>query len=105
MLDFNKDNFAAEVLEAPGKIFVMFTGDGWAPCAAIKPFVAGCSEKYGDKLKFGTVNTGTNKRLAIGQRVMGIPTMVVYEKGEKVETLGKDDASEANIEAFIQRHI
>jgi thioredoxin 1 len=71
----------------------------------VKPFVVGCSEKYGDKLKFGVVNTGANKRLAIGQRVMGIPTMVVYEGGEKLETLGKDDASEANIEALVQRYI
>jgi len=51
------------------------------------------------------VDTGANKRLAIGQRVMGIPTMVVYEGGEKLETLMKDDASEANVEALIQRHI
>ena len=51
------------------------------------------------------VNTGTNKRLAIGQRVMGIPTFVVYEGGEKVETLGKEDATEANVEALIGRHI
>jgi len=28
MLDLNKENFPAEVLEASGKIFVMFTGDG-----------------------------------------------------------------------------
>ena len=51
------------------------------------------------------VNTGTNKRLAIGQRVMGIPTMVIYQGGEKLETLGKDDATEANVEALINRHI
>jgi hypothetical protein len=36
---------------------------------------------------------------------MGIPTMVIYEGGEKLETLGKDDANEANIEALVQRHI
>ena len=51
------------------------------------------------------MDTGTNKRLAIGQRVMGIPTFVVYEGGEKIETLGKDDTTETNIEALIERHI
>jgi hypothetical protein len=28
MLEFNKDNFDTEVLQANGKVFVMFSGDG-----------------------------------------------------------------------------
>jgi thioredoxin 1 len=43
--------------------------------------------------------------LAIGQKVMGIPTMVVYENGEKLETIGKDVINEASVEEMIERHI
>ncbi len=31
--------------------------------------------------------------------------MAIYENGEKLEELIKDDATEKNIEAMIQRHI
>jgi thioredoxin 1 len=39
MLDLTKENFAEEVLQAEGKVFVDFYGDGCVPCAALMPFV------------------------------------------------------------------
>ena len=50
MLDLTKENFAAEVLEAEGKVFVDFYGDGCVPCAALMPFVHQYAEEYGDKM-------------------------------------------------------
>ena len=44
MLDVTKDNFAAEVLEAPGKILVDYYGDGCVPCAALMPHVHAFAE-------------------------------------------------------------
>ena len=105
MLELTKENFEAEVLGAGGKVFVDFYGDGCVPCAALMPFVHTCAEKYGDKLKFTALNTTKARRLAIGQKVLGLPVMAVYQNGEKIEELVKDDATEQNIEAMIQRHI
>jgi len=105
MLELNKENFEAEVLQAEGKVFVDFYGDGCVPCQALLPFVHNCAEKYGDKIKFTALNTSKARRLAISQQVLGLPVMAVYENGAKVEELVKDDATEANIEAMINRHI
>jgi len=105
MLDLNKDNFEQEVLEASGKVFVDFYGDGCVPCQALSPFVHACADKYGDKIKFTMLNTTKARRLAISQKVLGLPVMAIYEGGEKVEELVKDDATEQNIEAMIARHI
>lgn len=105
MLDLNKDNFEAEVLNAPAKVFVMFSGDGCAPCAAIKPFVMQCGEKYADKLKFGHLLTNQNRRLAIGQKVMGIPFMGIYENGQRIDQLTKDEITGESVEALIQKHL
>ena len=73
------------------------------PCEAIKPFVAGCSEKYGDKMKFAYYAGGG--RLAIKQKVMGVPTMAIYDNGEKVDSIVKDEVSEAAIEALIAKYV
>ena len=105
MLELNKDNFEAEVLQAEGKVFVDYYGEGCVPCEAIMPFVVSCAEKYGDKLKFGKLNTTKARRLAISQKVMGLPVVAIYENGQKIEELVKDDATEANIEAMIVRNI
>ena len=105
MVELTKDNFEKEVIQATGKVFVDFYGDGCVPCQALMPFVHSCAEQYGDKLKFAALNTTKARRLAIGQKVLGLPVMAVYENGEKIEELIKDDATEANIEAMIQRHI
>lgn len=105
MIDVNKENFEAEVTQHTGKIFAFFGGPGWAPCEAIKPFVTGCGEKYGDKIKFVKIDTGSNKRLAMSQKVMSIPAVLIYGNGEKIETLLKDDVTESNIEALIAKYI
>jgi len=105
MVELTKDSFEKEVIQATGKVFVDFYGDGCVPCQALMPFVHSCAEQYGDKLKFAALNTTKARRLAIGQKVLGLPVMAVYENGEKIEELIKDDATEANIEAMIQRHI
>jgi len=104
MLEVNKDTFEAEVLQAQGKVLVDYYGDGCVPCEALLPFITAMSEKYGDKLKFVKLNTTKARRLAIGQKILGLPVIAVYENGTKLEELVKDDATEANIEAMILRH-
>jgi hypothetical protein len=36
---------------------------------------------------------------------MSLPTLAIYEGGQKVDSILKDGIAERNIEAFIQRHI
>jgi len=105
MLEVNKDTFEAEVLQAQGKVVVDYYGDGCVPCEALLPFVNAMAEKYGDKIKFVKLNTTKARRLAIGQKILGLPVIAVYENGAKLEELVKDDATEANIEAMIVKHI
>ena len=104
MLETTKETFETEVLQATGKVLVDFYGDGCVPCEALLPFVTSMSQKYGDKLKFVKLNTTKARRLAIGQKILGLPVIAIYENGAKLEELIKDDATEANIEAMITKH-
>jgi len=105
MLDLDRNNFEEEVLNAEGTVFVDFYGDGCVPCEALSPFVDEMAEKYGDKLKFTKLNTSKARRLAISQRVLGLPVMAIYKDGEKVEELVKDDCTHENIENMIKKYI
>lgn len=105
MLEVGKENFEVEVLQASGKVLVDFYGEGCEPCKALMPFVHEMAEKYGDKLKFVALNTTKARRLAISQKVMGLPVIAVYENGAKVKELVKEECTEAAIEELIKAHI
>lgn len=105
MILCDKTTFEDEVLKAEGTVLVDFFGDGCAPCAALMPHIEGLSEQYGDKIKFCKLNTSGARRLAIGQKIMGLPVIAIYKGGEKVEELIKDDATSEAVEAMIQKYI
>jgi len=105
MLEVTKTDFEDEILKADGYVLVDFFGDGCVPCEALMPHIHGFAEKYGDKMKFASLNTTKARRLAIGQKVLGLPVIAVYKDGEKVEELVKDDATAENVEAMIQKYI
>lgn len=105
MMDVDKLTFEAEVLKAPGKILVDFYGDGCVPCAALMPHIEEFCKQYGDKLKFCRINTTKARRLAISQRVLGLPVIAIYENGAMVDSCVKDDATPENVEAMIKKNI
>ena len=105
MLDVTKDNFAAEVLEAPGKILVDYYGDGCVPCAALMPHVHGFAEVYGDKIKFCALNTTKARRLAISQKILGLPVIAIYRNGEMIDSRVKEEATPESVEEMIKKYI
>lgn len=104
MLVVDKDTFEEEVLSAQEVVFVDFFGDGCEPCKALLPHVEQFAEKFGDKLKFTKLNTTKARRLAISQKILGLPVMAIYRNGEKVEELVKDEATPEAIEAMIKKY-
>lgn len=105
MLEVNKENFEAEVLNYTEKpVFVDFWGDKCEICKQLMPDVHKLEEKYGDKIKFTSLNTSSNRRLAISQKVLGLPTMIMYVNGEKAEVLTPDKISSiADVEEMVKR--
>lgn len=104
MLEVDKTTFEAEVLQAPGKVVVDFYGDGCVPCVALMPHVHEFAEKYGATLKFCALNTTKARRLAISQKILGLPVIAVYENGEMIDSCVKDDATPENVEAMIKKY-
>lgn len=105
MLELDKNTFEAEVLQAEGKILVDFYGNGCVSCEALMPHVHDFEKTYGEKLKFCAINTSKARRLAISQKVLGLPVIAIYEKGEMVDSCVKEDATPENVEAMIKKHV
>jgi len=103
MIELNKENFDAEVLEAKCPVLVDFWSPKCDPCMALLPSVEQLAEEMEGKVKFCKVNALENRRLCIKEKVLGLPTIQIYNNGEKVVELTKDDATEANIRAELAK--
>lgn len=104
MVELDRKNFDSEVKESQGYTFVDYWSDGCEPCKALMPGVHELAEKYGDKIKFCSLNITKARRVAISQQVLGLPTMLMYKDGEKVDEITKDDATLENIETMIKKY-
>lgn len=105
MLAVDKDTFEAEVLQAEGFVLVDYWGDGCEPCKALLPDIEALSEEFEGKVKFTKLNTTQARRLAISQKVLGLPTIVLYKDGAKIAEVTKEDATKAGIKAMIEANI
>ncbi len=104
MLALDKDTFEKEVLQAEGLVFVDFWSQSCEPCKALFPDVEKLAEKYEGSMKFTNMDTTKARRVAIGQKVLGLPTLAIYRDGQKIEEVTKDDATVENIEAMIAKY-
>ena len=105
MIELTKDTFEEEVLKTDEKVLVDYWSDGCEPCKALMPDVEELAKKYEGKVKFCKLNTSKARRLAISQRVMGLPAIVLYKDGEKIGECTKEDATKENIEEMIEKNL
>ena len=82
----------------------VFSAD-WCPdCQVIKGVLPGLETEYGDRFDFAMVNRDKFMSLAETYQVMGIPSFLVFRRGEVVDTfissLGK---TRLEITRFLDR--
>ena len=104
MVNLTKENFDAEVVNYSEKaVFVDFWGDKCEVCKDLMPGVHELEDKYSDKIKFASLNIGGSRRLAISQRVLGLPTMIIYKNNEKLSTITPENIETIDdVENFIK---
>ncbi len=105
MFELDKDTFETEVIKGEGYVLVDFWSEGCEPCKALMPDIQEMEKTYGDKVKFTKLDTTKARRLAIKEKVLGLPTIAIYKDGQKVDELTKEDATAANVEAMVKKYI
>ncbi len=104
MIALSKSNFTEEVLESKGLVIVDFWGEGCVPCQALMPDFESLESQY-NQVKFAKLNTTAERKLALSQRVLGLPTIVLYKNGERMGECTKNTASLEGIKALIESQL
>lgn len=85
MKNIKKEEFAAEVLGANGKVLVDFWASWCGPCRAQSPILEELAALRPD-IKIVKVNVDAESELASEYGVMSIPTLALFDGGEQVKT-------------------
>ena len=104
MVELDKKNFEEEVLNAESTVLVDYWGPTCEPCKALMPHVHKLEETYGEKVKFCSLDITKARRLAIKQKVMGLPAIIIYKDGEEVERLAESEATAAAVEEMVKKY-
>jgi thioredoxin len=88
-------------------VLVDFWGPRCGPCLKLMPWVEKLADELAesDSARIVKVNTAENRRLAMGLRVMGLPTFALYSEGQEVARLTGDDCTPKGILDLLQRHV
>lgn len=105
MIELDKDNFEQEVLKADGYVLVDFWSPTCEPCKALMPHVHELEKTHGDKIKFSSLDITKARRLAIGQKVLGLPVVAIYKDGERIDSVVADEANPKSVEELIKKYI
>ena len=104
MISLNKENFKQEISE--GVSFVDFWGNNCQKCLQFMDGIEQLSQKYSENMKFFKFNVDEDKMFSIKEKVMGLPTIIIYENGIQKSRLMPNNINSLNdIEEFIKKNI
>ncbi len=76
-----------EVLGADKLVMVDFWAVWCGPCRMVAPTVEELAKEYADKIIVAKLNTDENPDIASRYKIMGIPTIMFFKGGEKVDQI------------------
>lgn len=87
IVELNKSNWDAEITNYQGYAMVDFWAVWCGPCRMIAPTIEELAKEYAGKLKVCKLNTDDNPDIAGQFKIMGIPTIIFFKNGQKVDQL------------------
>lgn len=87
MIELDKNNFDDVAAQSEQLLVIDFWGTSCAPCMALKPIIEQYEKEFEGKAVFAEVNIQGNRRLAMREKVMGLPTILFFKNGEKIDEL------------------
>ena len=98
------DQFNQDVIESSTPVLVDFWAEWCSPCKALAPKLDEIAQEYGERLKVCKLDVDKNKKTTVEFSIRGIPTLMLFKDGKKVEEISGNHPKE-NITALINKHI
>ncbi len=93
-----------EALNAPVPVLVDFWAPWCGPCRMVAPVLEDLSRAHKGKLKVVKLNIDENPATQSAYRVQSIPTLMLFKKGQAVETM-VGALSKGALEAKLRPHL
>lgn len=81
------ENFTSEAMESDVPVLVDFYADWCGPCKMVGPIIEDMAIKYDGKAKICKINIDEQRKLALTNKVMSIPTLFFIKNGEIKERI------------------
>ena len=101
---FTDVNFEEEVLKSDRPVLVDFWAEWCAPCRMMAPAVDAVAREYAERAKVGKVNVDENQSVASRYNIRGIPTLLLFNKGQVQEQI-KGATSKDAIVKMLEKHL
>jgi thioredoxin 1 len=85
ILQVDEANFKLEVLEAALPVLVDFTAAWCGPCKMLDPVVKLLAQEWEGSVKVVKLDIDENQGLTVQYQVMGVPTLMLFVKGQPVQ--------------------
>jgi thioredoxin 1 len=101
MRELDKDSFDAKVLPHRGILLVDFWSESCETCMDMMPQMEALEKELAGKAEFARVNIQGNRRLAIREKVLGLPAVVIYKDGQRVRSFATE-FTPAQVKAAVE---
>ncbi|MBP7185024.1 MAG: thioredoxin [Saprospiraceae bacterium] len=93
-----------DLINGDKPVLVDFFAEWCGPCKMMTPILHELSKKVGDKVKIVKIDVDKNSTLAANMGVMGVPTLMLFNKGKQVWSRA-GVSSAPQLEAIINENL
>jgi thioredoxin 1 len=87
IVELSESSFQAEVLRADLPVVVDFYAEWCGPCKMLAPLLDQLANEFQDRIKFAKANVDETPELAAAYQITGVPTLVLFRGGERIDAL------------------